>query len=176
MSAQFSHFAGEMESPIGTLTIVVTEKGVCHICFGGLELNQASIHAWLRKHGRKGELIHCKDSVEPIRQQLEEYFSGERVAFDLSLDLCGTPFQKKVWHALMDIEYGRTISYKDVALSIGAPKAVRAIGGANNKNPIPIIIPCHRVIGSNGNMVGYGGGLDKKERLLALEGALERIS
>ncbi|MFC0470551.1 methylated-DNA--[protein]-cysteine S-methyltransferase [Halalkalibacter kiskunsagensis] len=176
MTTQLTHYVDEMNSPLGTLTVVATEKGVCHIHFGELTKCMASLKAWLKKQGRKGEVIRCKDTLQPICKQLEDYFSGERSTFDIPLDLCGTEFQKKVWNTLKEIEYGETKSYKEIAQKIGAPKAVRAIGGANNQNPIPIIIPCHRVIGSNGSMVGYGGGLDKKEILLSLEGAIEKIS
>ncbi|MDT8862368.1 methylated-DNA--[protein]-cysteine S-methyltransferase [Alkalihalobacillus sp. MEB130] len=176
MTTQLTHYVDEMNSPLGTLTIVATEKGVCHIHFGEMTKCMASLKAWLKKQGRKGEVVRCKETLKPICEQLEDYFTGKRNHFDVPLDLCGTEFQKKVWNTLKEIEYGQTKSYKEIAQEIGAPKAVRAIGGANNQNPIPIIIPCHRVIGSNGNMVGYGGGLDKKELLLSLEGAIEKIS
>ncbi|GAE36244.1 methylated-DNA--[protein]-cysteine S-methyltransferase [Halalkalibacter akibai] len=176
MTTQFNHYVTEMNSPLGTLTIVATDKGVCHIHFGNLTKCMAALKVWLKKQGRNGEVIHCQETLQPICQQLEEYFSGKRTKFDVPLDLCGTEFQKKVWNTLSEIEYGETKSYKEIAQKIGAPKAVRAIGGANNQNPIPIIIPCHRVIGSNGSMVGYGGGLDKKEILLSLEGVPAKIS
>ena len=102
--------------------------------------------------------------------QVEEYLSGERRVFDLPLKPEGTEFQRKVWNALLTIPYGETKSYKDIAVQIENPKGCRAVGMANNRNPIPIIIPCHRVIGANGSMVGYGGGLDIKVKLLELEG------
>lgn len=101
--------------------------------------------------------------------QIKEYFSGNRKDFSLPLNPIGTPFQKKVWKALLSIPYGETRSYKDIAVLIGNPKASRAIGMANNKNPISLFIPCHRVIGSNGKLVGYGGGLNVKKHLLDLE-------
>lgn len=101
--------------------------------------------------------------------QLNEYFSGQRKKFSLPLNPIGTPFQKKVWEALLSIPYGETRSYKDIAILIDNPKASRAVGMANNKNPISIFIPCHRVIGSNGKLVGYGGGLNIKRSLLDLE-------
>ena len=107
-----------------------------------------------------------------IRQtikQLDEYFNGKRKKFELPLNPKGTEFQKKVWLQLMNIPYGKTATYKDIATQIGDPKASRAVGNANNKNPIAIIIPCHRVIGSNNKLTGYAGGLDKKEKLLNLE-------
>ncbi|MGO4887608.1 methylated-DNA--[protein]-cysteine S-methyltransferase [Anaerobacillus sp. MEB173] len=169
-------FYGEMDSPLGPLTIVSSSQGVCHIEFGSIEQTLPQLKGWLKKHFLKFELILNQEKSQPVITQLQEYFSGERYQFDLSLDLVGTPFQIRVWEALQKIDYGETRSYKQLAQDIGAPKAVRAIGGANNKNPIPIIIPCHRVIGSNGAMVGYGGGLDKKEHLLEIEGSLKKIS
>ena len=103
------------------------------------------------------------------KQQLSEYFAGQRTVFDLPIKTAGTAFQQQVWQALKAIPYGETRSYKEIAAAIDNPKAVRAVGGANNKNPISIVIPCHRVIGSSGQLVGYGGGLDAKVFLLALE-------
>jgi len=101
--------------------------------------------------------------------QLDEYFKGKRKQFDLPLNLHGTSFQLSVWKALSDIPYSETRSYKDIATAIGNPKACRAVGLANNKNPVWIVVPCHRVIGSNGTLTGYGGGLEMKQRLLDLE-------
>jgi methylated-DNA-[protein]-cysteine S-methyltransferase len=112
--------------------------------------------------------------IKETALQLDEYFKGERKQFDIQLNPHGTPFQKSVWKELLQIPYGETRSYKQVAERIGNPSASRAVGMANNKNPIFIIIPCHRVIGSTGKLVGYGGGLDIKERLLKLE--TERIT
>lgn len=160
---------GEIESPVGPLTILKTEKGLCRIQFGSAEEHFPLIKAWLKKLGLKTDLILNQYAVEPIEKQINEYFAQERKSFDLPLDLFGSPFQKQVWEGLRGIPYGATFSYKDVATMIGSPKAVRAVGNANNKNPLPIVIPCHRVIGSNGALVGYGGGLDKKEILLNLE-------
>jgi len=107
--------------------------------------------------------------LEAAEAQLREYFAGERREFDLPVKLSGTPFQLAVWDALRAIPYGETRAYADIAAAVGNAKACRAVGMANNRNPISIIIPCHRVIGKNGSLVGYGGGLDKKEFLLALE-------
>ncbi len=103
-------------------------------------------------------------------RQLEEYLQGNREVFELQLNPSGTEFQKKDWLALQQIPYGKTVSYGDIAKQIGCPKGARAVGLANNKNPIPIFIPCHRVIGASGNLVGYGGGIDKKIKLLEIEG------
>lgn len=104
-----------------------------------------------------------------IIKELDEYFSGKRKYFDLPLNYEGTIFQKKVWEKLKNIAYGETKTYKDIALEIGKPKSYRAVGLANNKNPLPIFLPCHRVIGSNGKLVGYAGGLELKKKLLKLE-------
>lgn len=106
-----------------------------------------------------------------IFNQLKEYFAGTRKTFDVPLDIEGTDFQKKVWNELQKIPYGKTISYKSLAEKLGDVKAIRAVGKANGQNPIPIIIPCHRVIGSDGSLTGYVGGLDVKEKLLEIEGS-----
>jgi len=111
--------------------------------------------------------------VTAARRQLDEYFAGRRKAFTLPLDPAGTPFQRAVWKALTEIPYGETVSYSQVAARIDRPSAVRAVGAANGQNPIPIVIPCHRVIGADGRLVGFGGGLNLKQYLLGLEqGAL----
>ena len=107
--------------------------------------------------------------IKEANRQLSEYLKGERQMFDLPLNPRGTDFQKRVWRALCDIPYGETRSYKQIAEAIGNPKAVRAVGMANNRNPITIVVPCHRVIGADGKLVGYGGGLEMKEFLLRLE-------
>ena len=119
------------------------------------------------------ELVNFEIKETPLikeaHKQFEEYINGKRKFFDLPICPSGTEFQQKVWNALKDIPYGETRSYKDIALAVGNEKACRAVGMANNKNPISIIIPCHRVIGKNGKLVGYGGGLPIKEYLLKLE-------
>lgn len=107
--------------------------------------------------------------IRETKRQLDEYFAGKRKDFDVPTRLNGTEFQKRVWHALRDIPYGKTASYKDIAAAVGCPKGYRAVGMANNRNPISIIYPCHRVVGSDGSLTGYGGGLDVKAKLLELE-------
>ncbi|MDT5006694.1 MAG: methylated-DNA-[protein]-cysteine S-methyltransferase [Mycobacterium sp.] len=136
--------------------------------------------------GRDGRLMHLRmvdQTYEPSRdrwasddaafpvavEQLESYFAGELFDFDLELDLVGTTFQRAVWQALLTIPYGETRSYGEIAAQIGSPTASRAVGLANGHNPVGIIVPCHRVIGANGSLTGYGGGLDRKRALLALE-------
>lgn len=107
--------------------------------------------------------------IRETKRQLDEYFAGKRKNFDVPTRLNGTEFQKRVWLALRDIPYGKTASYKDIAAAVGCPKGYRAVGMANNRNPISIIYPCHRVVGSDGSLTGYGGGLDVKAKLLELE-------
>ncbi len=113
--------------------------------------------------------IYNEQALAVVCEQLQEYFAGTRKEFDLSLKLSGTEFQVSVLEALQDIPYGQTASYGAIAKQIGRPKAVRAVGAANGRNPIPIVVPCHRVIGSSGDLTGFGGGLDTKEALLRLE-------
>lgn len=117
----------------------------------------------------EADWIYNEEPFQIARQQLSEYFAGKRKEFDLPLSLTGTEFQVSVLQALLQIPYGETKSYGAIAKQIGRPKAVRAVGAANGRNPIPIIVPCHRVIGSSGDLTGFGGGLDTKEALLRLE-------
>lgn len=161
----------EMETPIGVLTLVATEKGLCQLLFGDFNETGAKIRMRMAKRNMRREIIRDDAYFRETTKQLQEYFHGRREMFDLPVDMQGTTFQKSVWEVLQRIPYGETQSYKQVAIAIHSPKAVRAIGSANNKNPLPIIIPCHRVIGSNGAIVGYGGGIEKKKKLLELEGA-----
>lgn len=118
---------------------------------------------------KTAESSNMSDLTKKAINQLNEYFIGTRKIFDLPLEMNGTEFQKKVWNALCGIQYGETRSYKDIAQEIENPKAVRAVGGANNKNKLMIIVPCHRVIGANGSLTGYAGGMDAKKKLLELE-------
>ena len=118
---------------------------------------------------KENEIERETDSIIKTYMQLKEYLSGKRKSFDIEIEMMGTEFQKKVWKELLNIPYGETRSYKDVATAIGNKKACRAVGNANNKNPIAIIVPCHRVVGSNGCMTGYAGGIDIKEKLLKIE-------
>jgi methylated-DNA-[protein]-cysteine S-methyltransferase len=160
----------EMPSPIGPLVLVSTDRGLCAVEFGSYPDKKEKLGRWVNRFIGEHSMYRDTGALQPIRSQLDQYFQGKRQTFDIKLDLYGTVFQKQVWHALTEISYGMTAAYKDIALAIGTPKAVRAVGGANNRNPVPIIIPCHRVIGASGNLVGYGGGLDVKITLLQLEG------
>jgi methylated-DNA-[protein]-cysteine S-methyltransferase len=149
----------QLESPVGPLTLVADESGLRQIVFTNAHRAGATNPSWRKDDEPLREVIH----------QLQAYFAGELQEFTQSLAPQGTPFQLEVWERLCKIPYGETISYGELARRIGNPKACRAVGLANGSNPIPIIIPCHRVIGSNGKLTGYGGGLPIKEKLLALE-------
>ena len=149
----------QIESPVGPLLLVGDERELREILFVNGRHPARPDPAW-------------KSDPAPFQKtiaQLQDYFAGKREEFDLPLAPEGTPFQQKVWKRLCDIPYGETISYGELARQIGNPKASRAVGLANGSNPIPIVIPCHRVIGSNGKLTGYGGGLPIKEKLLGLE-------
>jgi len=151
---------------LGTFYLAATENGLCRIDFPGK--CEKDFFSWLSKNF--DYLVNEKTYIiEQAIVQLKEYFEGNRKEFSVPLDLIGTDFQKKVWKELMNIPYGQVDTYGHIAALLGNPKAGRAVGGANNKNPVPIIVPCHRVIGSNGKLVGYAGGLDIKKRLLVLE-------
>jgi methylated-DNA-[protein]-cysteine S-methyltransferase len=159
-----------MNSPVGELTIASTNKGLCRISFGSREGQLVTLQDWGKRWMLCQHIIPKRTAIlDETIQQLEQYFAGSRQAFDIPLDICGTSFQKLVWQLLRGISYGQVATYRDIAVSLGASKAVRAVGGANNKNPVPIIIPCHRIVGSNGTLVGYAGGLNIKEYLLNLE-------
>ncbi|GGE26133.1 methylated-DNA--protein-cysteine methyltransferase [Marinithermofilum abyssi] len=164
----------EMDSPVGPLTLAWSSIGLCRLEFGNGESSLMSLKVWLKEWLGTVRLERNDVELAPVIHQLQEYFEGNRREFHIPVDLHGTSFQKLVWHKLQEIPYGEVRAYKEIALEMGAPKAVRAVGGANNKNPVSIIVPCHRVIGSNGSLVGYGGGLKIKEYLLQLEGSLPR--
>ena len=165
-------YYNEVHTPIGTLTIVATELGVCLIEFGNFTVKEAMLQQWSRTWAGGVGYERSEERLAQASSQLKQYFEGTLKEFTVALDMRGTAFQLQVWEALKDIPYGVIRSYKDVADAIGRPKAVRAVGGANNKNPVPIIVPCHRVIGMDGTLVGYGGGLEIKRTLLTLEGSL----
>lgn len=148
-----------LKSPIGDLLLAGDDDGLCLIGFPKGKM----------RHDPEPDWIFNEKPLAAARDQLEEYFAGRRKEFDLPLHLSGTDFQVKVLEELQQIPYGETTSYGDIAKRIGRPKAMRAVGAANGRNPIPIVIPCHRVIGSSGDLTGFGGGLDTKEALLRLE-------
>lgn len=148
-----------LDTPIGELLLAGDKSGLSMIGFPKGSMRREPEPDWIFNEKPLGEARH----------QLLEYFAGKRRDFDLPLQLSGTEFQVSVLEALLDIPYGETVSYGDIARKIGRPRAVRAVGAANGRNPIPIVVPCHRVIGSTGDLTGFGGGLDTKEALLRLE-------
>ena len=155
-------------TPLGEMTAAATDRGVCMLEYADsrhFEPELKQLAAALGAEPTEGE--HCL--LDALRAQLEEYFEGTRRDFDIPLDPVGTPFQKEVWEALRRIPYGGTITYGEQAALIGRPSAVRAVAGANGRNKISIVLPCHRVIGADGSLTGYGGGIERKKKLLALE-------
>ncbi len=151
-----------------TLYLAATDHGLCCITLPNETFE--TMNQWIQKHVHGAVLSHDPIKLEPYQREIVEYLSGQRQTFSCPLDLRGTPFQVQVWQALMQIPFGVVKSYSDVAAQIGHPTAVRAVGTANGANPIPIIVPCHRVIGKNGTLTGYRGGIDIKTALLNLEG------
>ena len=152
----------EMDSPVGTLRLAADSQGLREIRFEHERHPKPSHAGWIR----------ATSPLQSARTQLDEYFAGERQHFELPLHPLGTPFQLDVWEALRRIPYGATISYGELARRIGKPQAMRAVGAANGRNPLPIVVPCHRVIGADGSLTGFGGGLPTKRYLLGLERAL----
>lgn len=160
----------EMDSPIGVLSLISNGEKLVRIEYGDLKSRSDQMNKWVVRYFGDVSFVHVPEKVELAKKELRAFFDEQNQDFTFEFKLCGTPFQQKVWQALVEkIPYGETKSYKDIAVAIGNPKAVRAVGGAVNKNPFSIIVPCHRVIGAGGEMVGYNGGLDKKEYLLAHE-------
>lgn len=161
-----------MNSPLGTLLLVRGDAGLCHVEFGEWDERRHELERWAKRwYGGSIEWREDESALAEEMRQLREYFDGGRRAFDLAVDLRGTSFQLRVWRALTGIPYGETRSYGEIARAVGFPKAARAVGAANHVNPVSIVVPCHRVVGANGELVGYGGGLDRKRWLLALEQA-----
>ncbi len=153
-------------APIGPLTVGVSDRGLAALEFekGYVEPPRRPGDVWVRS----------RKAVESVIAELDEYFGGRRRDFTMPLDLRGTDFQLRCWRALVEIPYGKTISYAELARRVDCPRGFRAVGMANHDNPVAIIVPCHRVLASNGTLGGYGGGLDIKRALLELEGALPR--
>ena len=158
-----------VDSPIGPLLVAATGRGLCRIWFKPDVEEQLDELA--RLHGPR--VLRSGAVVEGAHRQLDEYFDGRRESFELDVDLgAAAPFARSVLTELALVPYGRTTTYGALAAQVGAPRAARAVGMVMNRNPLPIVLPCHRVVGSNGSLTGYAGGLETKERLLRLEGAL----
>lgn len=151
----------QMDSPIGALLLFGDDHGLRGLYMGGRPHS-----SWLRDDA----------TFAAARAQLDEYFAGERLDFNVKLDLRGSDFQRKVWDALLTIPYGETRSYGEIAKQIGRPDRARAVGAANGQNPVSIIVPCHRVIGADGSLTGYGGGLHRKRLLLDLEAGVQSLT
>jgi methylated-DNA-[protein]-cysteine S-methyltransferase len=155
------HVSKTVESPVGRLTLVASDDGLAAVLWEN------------DRPGRVPIVVEAEDRAHPVlveaERQLQEYFAGRRTAFTLTLDVGGTAFQRRVWQALLTIPFGETRSYAQIARQVGSPAAVRAVGAANGRNPVSIVAPCHRVIGSSGKQTGFAGGLASKAQLLALE-------
>jgi methylated-DNA-[protein]-cysteine S-methyltransferase len=158
-----------VETPVGPLLVAATRRGVARIYFDAEP--EHHLDRLARTFGTR--VLRSARTVDPARRQLDEYFAGRRSAFDLDVDLrVDAPFAKQVLEELSHVPYGQTTTYGALAAKVGAPRAARAVGTVMNRNPIPIVLPCHRVVGASGSLTGYGGGLHVKEHLLRLEGAL----
>ena len=153
-----------VDSPIGSLFVAATERGLCRISFWPEGMEEALARTF-------GPRV-LRSPLDDVRRELDEYFDGKRRVFDMPLDLRVAPFHADVLAELARVPYGRTETYGSLAAKVGRPKAARAVGTVMNRNPIPIVLPCHRIVGANGALTGYAGGLDVKLRLLQLEGAM----
>jgi methylated-DNA-[protein]-cysteine S-methyltransferase len=161
------YFSRIHSSVVGPLLLAATEEGLRYVQFDrGKPPAPGKNEVW----------IESPDYLRPYELQLDAYFRGELREFTCRLDLVGTQFQKDCWQALLRIPYGKTCSYAEIARAIGRPNAFRAVGQANHDNPLAIVVPCHRVLGANGTLTGYGGGLSTKEKLLRLEGVVFRVA
>jgi len=158
-------YYSRIQSPVGTLILGVSAKGLV-----ALEFDRGQFPPKMNKSVSWQE---SKDATRDYVDELNEYFAGRRRKFTFALDLRGTPFQIQCWRALLDIPYGETRTYADIARSVGRPHAYRAVGMANNRNPTAIVVPCHRVLRTGGGLGGYTGGVDRKELLLRIEGVLD---
>ena len=155
------------ESPVGDLLVAATDRGLCRIAYRP----EAALDELASDFGAR--VLRLPKRLDQVRRELDEYFDGRRQAFDLSVDLREvTPFTERVLTELSRVPFGQTATYSDLATRAGNPKAARAVGMTMNRNPIPIVLPCHRVIGADGSLVGYAGGLERKVALLTLEGVL----
>jgi O-6-methylguanine DNA methyltransferase len=163
------HTAG-FSSPIGRLTVASTQKGLVYVELP--HANGRGFRGWLKTHAPGAAVLERRAPNDEAIDQIRAYLDGERRSFELTLDLRATAFQKSVYKRVAQIGYGETVAYSDIADGLDRPRAVRAVGAANGANPIPLVIPCHRVIARGGSLQGYAGGLELKARLLAMERAL----
>jgi methylated-DNA-[protein]-cysteine S-methyltransferase len=158
------------DSPVGTLLVATTDRGLCRISFDPIV--ERATEELARSFGTR--ILRAAKPIDPVRRQLDEYFDSTRTQFELPLDLRGAaPFSREVLRRLARVPYGQVTTYGALARATERPRAARAVGTVMNRNPIPIVLPCHRVVGANGSLVGYAGGLERKELLLKLEGAID---
>jgi methylated-DNA-[protein]-cysteine S-methyltransferase len=158
-----------VDTPIGTLLVAATERGLCRIAYDAEPEQEVELLA--RRFGIR--VLRSARPLDPARRELDEYFERRRTRFDLQIDVALlADFNRRVLYELVQVPYGEVVTYGELAARAARPRAARAVGTVMNRNPLPIVLPCHRVIGANGKLVGYGGGLERKEALLRLEGAL----
>jgi methylated-DNA-[protein]-cysteine S-methyltransferase len=158
-----------VDTPVGTLLVAATERGLCRIAYDAEPEREVDRLA----HAFGVRIMRSQRPIDPARRQLDEYFSGRRQRFDLDVDIgLLADFNRRVLRELARVPYGEVVTYGELAARAARPRAARAVGTVMNRNPLPIVLPCHRVIGSNGKLVGYAGGLERKESLLRLEGAV----
>ena len=163
-------YCTSFDSKIGLIYIASTDKGVCKISVP--RQTKKDFFRWLRENFDDSEVVDNKSRNKEVMDQLNRYFNGKLAKFTCAVDMRGTPFQLRVWKGLLKISYGTTISYKQLAKRLGTSRGFQAIGRANAANPVPIIVPCHRVLGTDGTLIGYASGVKTKEFLLKLEGSL----
>lgn len=163
-------FCTSFDSKIGHIYIASTEKGICRMSIP--KETKKDFFEWLNTNFELDAVVENKSRNKEYIDQINRYLNGKLVEFTFPIDLIGTPFQIRVWRELIKIPYGTTITYRQLAKRVGVPKGFQAVGRANSANPIPIVVPCHRVIGSDGSLIGYAAGVKTKEFLLRLEGAL----
>lgn len=161
-------------TPIGELLLGEHEGKIC-LCDWRYRKQREAIDQRIQRFTEATYTEGSSSALEDLKLQLEEYFKKERTSFDIPLKLCGTPFQQKVWRALIDIPHGKTMSYMDLSRQLDNEKAIRAVASANGANAISILVPCHRIIGTNGELIGYAGGLPAKKSLLQLEGSFSQL-
>ena len=160
-----------VESPVGALLVAATDRGLLRVSFDGDRDPEETLEGIARIAGPR--VLRAPRAIAAVQLELDEYFAGRRHAFDLEIDLRGqAAFTVSVLGELARVPYGHTATYGELASRAGSPKAARAVGMVMNRNPVPIVLPCHRIVGASGSLVGYGGGLERKEKLLRLEGAL----
>jgi len=163
-------YTASFPSVIGTLSIASTNEGMCKLCIRGGK--SSDFVQWLKKHLSDHDVVESDSRNGEYISEVNQYLSGKLHTFRIPLVMIGTEFQKRVWKELLNIRYGSTISYRELARRVGVPRGSQSVGRANAANPLPLVVPCHRVIGSDDSLTGYGGGIKTKEFLLQLEGAL----